>query len=120
MHYWKLLPETSQPPLPYQPAAFSNNSNLRNLNKTYLTGQNLIPRRPTYSTSRVEMSTQLKSHDISRSFKNQEFFENNNLYMKQEQLVNPTPCVSDQTQHKTKSYVKNCSGSIGKTHLEKK
>lgn len=96
-------PSISQPPLP-QSGVFSNNSKLRNLNKNYMLANNFVPRRPAYSTSRVEVTL--------KSANNGEFYDGNHLYLQLEQPTNSTKRMSDQTRPKTGSYIKNCQNSL--------
>lgn len=84
-----------------------------NFNKTYLLAHNLVPRRPAYSTSGVEVN--LKSNQNQQQ---QEliFEPSNSFYMKLEQpirtQVQGNARLSDQTRPRTGNYIKNCQSNL--------
>lgn len=98
-------PQASQPPLP-QTAAFANNLKLRTMNKSYLLANNLVPRRPAYSTSKVE---------VNMNSNQRECFDRANFYLKYDPPIHQGR-FSDQTRMKTGNYVKNQNNNLVKTN----
>lgn len=100
-----------------QPPSVSRDPTLAKLkatsfNKTYLLAHNLAPRRPAYSTSRVEVN--LKSNQNQQQ---ELIFEpSNSFYMKLEQpirtQVQGNARLSDQTRPRTGNYIKNCQSNL--------
>ena len=99
--------QQQQPPLP-QTAAFASNPKLRNINKPYLLANHLVPRRPAYSTSKVEVN-------MNNSQQNRDYIDRANFYLKYDPPVHQAR-LSDQTRLKTCNYVKNQNSNLVKTN----
>jgi len=70
------------PPVPGDGTAFANQAKLTNFNNTYFTAHNLAPRRPAYSTSRVEENLKSKNNQQGLIFE-----PSNSFNMKLEQPI---------------------------------
>ena len=102
------------PPVTGDGTAFANQAKLINFNKTYLTAHNLAPRRPAYSTSRVEENLKSKNNQQGLIFE-----PSNNLYLKLEQPIRSVTNIRlsdmDRTKPRTGNYIKNCQSNLYRT-----